>query len=298
MQLAPLRRRLEAWARGLLDPGEELRAAGGATGRGPRSRDASAPDVPPEDPGPSVGTLLRETRERRGISLLEAERDTRISRRYLEALEGDRFETLPAPVYIRGFVRTYAGYLRLDPEEAVSLVPGNLPRPVGLEPLPGLRRGIEGRALPAVEPLWIAVGIVAVIAVGAALLFFSIGGGSGTDPGDGVSPNVTATATEDGTPGASTPASTETPASTPPTEEAGGPAPTVPPFDPGTMPDFVGVEQAVAEAVLIELDLIFVVIELPSAEQLAGRVVGQSPEAGSNIEAGTGVTLVVSSGPE
>jgi len=68
-----------------------------------------------------LGDLLRETREARGISLTTAERDTKIRAKYISALEDNNLTLLPGPVYARGFVRNYAHYLGLDPQEALDL---------------------------------------------------------------------------------------------------------------------------------------------------------------------------------
>jgi hypothetical protein len=54
-----------------------------------------------------LGKALAEARTARGLSLLDVERDTRISSKYLKALEEARLELLPAPVYARAFMRTY-----------------------------------------------------------------------------------------------------------------------------------------------------------------------------------------------
>jgi transcriptional regulator with XRE-family HTH domain len=70
-----------------------------------------------------LGTLLVRAREARGLTLEDAERDTRISRRYLQALESEQFEAIPAPVYARGFLRSYSQYLGLDPQEMLALFP-------------------------------------------------------------------------------------------------------------------------------------------------------------------------------
>ncbi len=68
-----------------------------------------------------LGELLRSTREAKGVSLEQAEEATRIRRRYLEALEAEDFEQMPAEVYVRGFLRNYALYLGLDLEEMLAL---------------------------------------------------------------------------------------------------------------------------------------------------------------------------------
>jgi cytoskeletal protein RodZ len=71
-----------------------------------------------EDTTRSLGEWLRQRREELGFSLEEAETETRIRVRYLEALEADDFESLPGPVVGRGFLRNYAAYLNLDPQKA------------------------------------------------------------------------------------------------------------------------------------------------------------------------------------
>jgi cytoskeleton protein RodZ len=70
-----------------------------------------------------LGEWLSRAREARGLTLHDAERDTRISRRYLQALESGELDVIPAPVYARGFLRSYAQYLGLDPQEAMARYP-------------------------------------------------------------------------------------------------------------------------------------------------------------------------------
>ena len=64
--------------------------------------------------------MLQLARERKGVDLFRAERDTKIRLKYLAALEDSDFEELPAPVYTKGFLRNYAIYLALDPEEVLQ----------------------------------------------------------------------------------------------------------------------------------------------------------------------------------
>lgn len=68
----------------------------------------------------SFGTWLRRQREMREVPLREIAEVTKISVRYLEALEQDRFDILPAPVFAKGFLRQYARYVGLDPDEVVN----------------------------------------------------------------------------------------------------------------------------------------------------------------------------------
>jgi cytoskeletal protein RodZ len=78
--------------------------------------------VEPELTPLTVGELLRRTREQRGLTLPRVEADTKIRRAYLEALERDDLGVLPAPVFTRGLVRSYARYLGLSPVEALELL--------------------------------------------------------------------------------------------------------------------------------------------------------------------------------
>jgi len=68
----------------------------------------------------SFGEELRREREIRGISLKEISDATKISKRFLEAIERNDHHTLPAPVFTRGFVREYARYVGLNAEEMVN----------------------------------------------------------------------------------------------------------------------------------------------------------------------------------
>jgi cytoskeleton protein RodZ len=80
---------------------------------------------PPWDGGAArdagaFGGWLRREREAREVTLAEISEVTKISRTYLEALEEERFDVLPAPVFAKGFLREYAKYVGLDPDEVVN----------------------------------------------------------------------------------------------------------------------------------------------------------------------------------
>ena len=91
----------------------------------------------------SFGTWLRRQREIREIPLREIADVTKISIRYLEAFESDRFDILPAPVFARGFLREYSRYVGLDPDEVVNSYLSAEPSAENLEGL-GETQG-EGR---------------------------------------------------------------------------------------------------------------------------------------------------------
>ncbi len=73
----------------------------------------------PTEPRSSLGEELLVARERKGVDLYRAERDTKIRARYLAALERGDYGQLPGTVYTKGFLRNYALYLGLDPEDVL-----------------------------------------------------------------------------------------------------------------------------------------------------------------------------------
>ncbi|MDD3653503.1 MAG: DUF4115 domain-containing protein [Desulfotomaculaceae bacterium] len=68
-----------------------------------------------------IGRKLKEARENRGITLEDVERETKIRRKYLHALEEEQFQILPGSVYAKAFLKTYASFLRLDASEIVEV---------------------------------------------------------------------------------------------------------------------------------------------------------------------------------
>jgi cytoskeletal protein RodZ len=72
-----------------------------------------------QETGPVLPDRLLAARERKGVDLYRAERDTKIRARYLAALEHGEYAELPGAVYTKGFLRNYALYLGLDPEDVI-----------------------------------------------------------------------------------------------------------------------------------------------------------------------------------
>ena len=68
----------------------------------------------------SIGETLRRERLGRGLDLNQVSRDTRITIRFLESIEADRFDKLPGGVFTRSFVRQYARVLGLDEDEIAA----------------------------------------------------------------------------------------------------------------------------------------------------------------------------------
>lgn len=84
----------------------------------------------------SLGRELRRAREVRGYTLPDVAAETRISERYLRALEGDQLEVLPGEVYARNFVRLYARAIGADEDEFLDYLGYQERRRVDTSPAP------------------------------------------------------------------------------------------------------------------------------------------------------------------
>ena len=134
---------------------------------------------------PPVGQVLQEARTQRGIDLADVERVTKIRAKFLRAMEENRWEALPAPVYARSFLSTYARFLGLDGEALVdeyrrTAEGADRPEPV---PIGAIRSGaVKPRARP-LRPVALAAGLVVVVLLGLVIVG-SLGssGGSGGGP--------------------------------------------------------------------------------------------------------------------
>ena len=92
-----------------------------------------------------LGEFLRRERELRRITLEDVAENTKISRRYLEAIEDDRYERLPGEAFVRGFIRSYVKYIGLDQAETMLMYdqarsgqtvapPRGMPQAIGRRP--------------------------------------------------------------------------------------------------------------------------------------------------------------------
>jgi len=69
----------------------------------------------------ALGEFFHHAREQQGLSLEQVASQTRIQQRHLQALEEEDYASLPAKVFTKGFVRSYARTLGLDEDEALQL---------------------------------------------------------------------------------------------------------------------------------------------------------------------------------
>lgn len=118
----------------------------------------------------SVGAALREARTRLGLGVVDVANRLKFAPRQIEALEEDNFARLPEMTFVRGFVRSYARLLQLDPAPLLAALPG-----VTVQPAPQIANTLEEIPFPNIYSthksniIWLA----AALAVAAALALFA-----------------------------------------------------------------------------------------------------------------------------
>ncbi len=80
----------------------------------------------PEQPGLGVGAALSQAREAQKLALADISQQLKFMPRQLEAMEQERFDLLPGPTIARGMVKTYARFLKLDPEPLLARMAGRI----------------------------------------------------------------------------------------------------------------------------------------------------------------------------
>jgi cytoskeleton protein RodZ len=120
---------------------------------------------------PALGERFRAAREARGLTLSDVAEHIRIRSVYLAAIEDENWSAIGAPVYIRGFLRTYARFLGLEPEEVVaefnsqaSAPPAPVPTAPGAPPRTSYLAD-EAPPARALSPLIWAASLVAVVLI-------------------------------------------------------------------------------------------------------------------------------------
>jgi flagellar biosynthesis protein FlhG len=105
----------------IVSSGKSDRASGAHGVVEQRPREDPTPVKIESPPEPAIfaeteftGELLKQLREARSIELLDISQRTKISVAHLRAIEEERWDAMPAPVYLRGFLVEYARYMRLD----------------------------------------------------------------------------------------------------------------------------------------------------------------------------------------
>lgn len=115
-----------------------------------------------------IGEALRNARLEQKISLDKIENDTKIRKRYLEAMEHEEWNIFPGKVYLRGFLKIYSTYLGLNEKELLNSFDSYIVEENKAQSLP---EKIEMPGKPR-RRLSIIVGIVAVLLLAASQYFY------------------------------------------------------------------------------------------------------------------------------
>jgi cytoskeleton protein RodZ len=135
---------------------EERPAEEESIGSAPAEGETASEGEPVAQEAPRPGAVLMAERRSQGLSLGDIARQLKLSVRQVEALEQDDYSAFPGPVFVRGFLRNYAKFLRLDPEAvaAMAQLPSSMAIPSLAEPAGSpqevRRSGRSGMAIGAV----------------------------------------------------------------------------------------------------------------------------------------------------
>ena len=113
-----------------------------------------------------LGDQLRRARENKSLSLEEIEKATGIRKRFLQAMEEGRFDVLPGPIQLRGFLRNYANYVGLNGDQMLALYErqtlsaqttaalqsASPARPVAVQPTPPKLQSTPPKPQPTASP--------------------------------------------------------------------------------------------------------------------------------------------------
>ena len=236
-------------------------------------------------------TSLSQARLARGLTLEDAEHSTRISRRFLVALEEHDYSVFPAPIYARGFLRTYCRYLGVDPDEQLSELPAGWAASTPTTHLPPVSHGPW-----TLNFKYVVAGAVLAAIVGLGL-FLSRGGQDLGALQDAAGPGGGAKPAPDATFHRMRPRRRPQRRSNPsaqPTLTVVNQGRALDPGLPGTLPDFANVDIDEATSFLSRQGITYLRIDTASANNRAGLVISQSPAAGTSTSGLAQVTLTVS----
>jgi len=132
------------------------------------------PEPEPAPPVPAPGEILRNAREARGESVNDVARILKLSAQQLEALENGRFDILPGPTFVRGFLRNYARHLDIPPEPLLEGVGIRTPTAADLASMLKLHGNVQPKASP--RPRGKALPVILAVLVVLALAGLVVGG--------------------------------------------------------------------------------------------------------------------------
>ncbi len=116
-----------------------------------------------EAAGPPPGGRLAEARQAQNLTPADVARQLKLSVWQVEALESGRFEQLPGPIFVRGFIRNYARLVKIDPNELLHALGDSIPQSApraAVEPSPDIPFPVAG------GPPWPALAAAVAVVVG------------------------------------------------------------------------------------------------------------------------------------
>ncbi len=117
----------------------------------------------------TVGQILQSTRDKKKVAISEIALQTNMGRRYLEALETDNYDVFPSQTHILGFIRNYATYLELDPDELIDIYKRTI-----LQESPAPYRELTAPSPTRINPSFV-IAVISILLV-VALVFMLIKG--------------------------------------------------------------------------------------------------------------------------
>ena len=126
------------------------------------------------------GSVLRRARESRGQSVADVVQVIRFSARQIEALERDDYASLPGSTAVRGLVRNYAKFLKLDAAPLLAQLDPAVPVPeADVRPPTNMGEAEHSNFVEQIPPKLIAVGVLLVVLVLAAYWYLTFAGNEG-----------------------------------------------------------------------------------------------------------------------
>lgn len=150
-------------------------------------------EAPLEGPHQRIGAIIRAARENAGYSLEQVSRDTRVHLSHLRAIEEMTPNLLGAPVYAKGYIKSYARFLGMDEQNTLDryLAECAILKDPEKQDI-AQPASSKSRKLPVAVPM---LGILIVGLVGAAAVFFLANGDKQTTAPSAAAPTNTATVT-------------------------------------------------------------------------------------------------------
>ncbi|MBI5862281.1 MAG: helix-turn-helix domain-containing protein [Rhodocyclales bacterium] len=124
------------------------------------------------------GAVLRATREARGLSVSDVAQAIRFSVRQIDALECDDYSGFPSTTLLRGFIRSYAKFLKIDAESLLALLEPTMPTAADVRPPDNFGAAEQPGWLPNMKAKLLLAGLLVLIVLAVVLRFIPLESGS------------------------------------------------------------------------------------------------------------------------